>query len=108
MTVTVQGYFWHILQLSLIHKCPGPQSDFQIFTFLECKDDLNGLLTSQPITVVALSTAPASAGAITLCPLAPHPPAPQQLPQACQAGSSREPSPFKVRSCHYVLPGRAI
>ena len=56
----------------------NPQSEFQIFTFSECKDDLTGLFTSQPITVVALSTAPAcrprapSAGAPTLCPLAPH------------------------------------
>ena len=54
-------------------------------------NDLTGLFTSQPITVIALSTAPAcrqrapSAGAATLCPLAPHPPSPQQLPLACQA-----------------------
>ena len=74
----------------------NPQSDIQIFTFSESKDDLTGLFTSQPITVVALSTAPAcrprapSAGAKTLCLLAPHPTAPQQLPLACQAGSSRE------------------
>ena len=35
----------------------NPLSDFQIFTFSECKDDLTGLFTSQPITVVAHSTA---------------------------------------------------
>ena len=86
----------------------NPQSDFQIFTFSECKDDLTGLFTSQPIAVVALSTAPAcrprapSAGAPTLCPLAPHPPAPQQLQLACQAGSSREPG----QACQ--LPGLAL
>ena len=76
----------------------NPQSDFQIFTFSESKDGLTGLFTSQPITVVALSTAPAcrprapSAGAPRLCPLAPHPPALQQLPLSCQAGSIREPA----------------
>ena len=74
----------------------NPQSDFQIFTFSECKDDLTGLFTSQPIAVVALSTAPAgrprapSAGAPTLCPTAPCPLAPQQLPLACQAASRPE------------------
>ena len=73
------------------------QSDFQIFTFSECKDDLTGLFISQPIAVVTLSTAPAcrprapSAGAQTFCPLAPHPPAPKQLPLACQARSSQQP-----------------
>ena len=46
---------------------------------------LTGLLTSQPIAVVALSTASAcrprapSAGAQIICPPAPHPLAPQQL-----------------------------
>ena len=71
----------------------------QMFTFSECKDVLTGLCTSQPIAVVALSTAPVrqprapSAGAPTVCPLAPHPPAPQQLPLACQAGSSWEACP---------------
>jgi hypothetical protein len=70
----------------------NPQLDFQIFTFPECKDDYTGLFTSQPIIVVALSTAPAcrprspSVGAPRLCPLAP-----QQLQLACQAGSSCEP-----------------
>ena len=44
--------FWVILK--------NPQSDFQIFTFLKCKDDLTGLFTSQPIAVVALSTASAA------------------------------------------------
>ena len=72
------------------------QSDFHIFTFSKCKDDLTGLFTSQPITVVAHSTAPVCrprapfAGATTVCPLAPHLAAPQQLPLACQAASSRE------------------
>ena len=35
----------------------NPQSDFQIFTFSECKDDLTDLFTSQPIADVALSSA---------------------------------------------------
>ena len=49
------------------------------------KASLTDLLTSQPIAVVALSTASVcrprapSAGAPTLCPPAPHPLAPQQL-----------------------------
>ena len=73
-----------------------------------CKDDLTGLFISQPIVVVALSTAPAcgprspSAGALMLCTLAPHPPAPQQLQLACQAESSREPG----QACQ--LPGHAL
>ena len=92
--------FWVILK--------NQQSDFHIFTFSKCKDDLTGLFTSQPITVVALSTAPAfrprdpSAGAPTLCPLALHPPGPQQLPLACQAGISWEPG----QACQ--LPGLAL
>ena len=83
----------------------NPKTDFLMFTFSECKDDLTCLFTSQPIAVVALSTAPLcwprapSAGAPTLCPLTPHPSAPQQLPLACQAGSSREPG---------QLPGLAL
>ena len=70
-------------------------SDFH--TFLECEDDLTRLFTSQPIAVVALSTASVcqprtpSAGAPTLCPPAPRPLAPQQLPLACQAASRLEP-----------------
>ena len=76
-------------------------SDFH--TFLECKDDLTRLFTSQPIAVVALSTASVcqprtpSAGAPTLCPPAPRPLAPQQLPLACQAASRLEPG--QVASC---------
>ena len=75
----------------------NPQWDFLIFTFSECKDDLTGWFTSQPIAVVALSTASVcrprapSAGAPTLCPAAPRPLAPQQLPLACQAASRLEP-----------------
>ena len=53
--------FWVILK--------NPQSDFQIFTISECKDDLTGLFTSQPIAVVALSTAPAGR---PRAPSAPH------------------------------------
>ena len=66
--------FWVILK--------NQQSDFHIFTFSKCKDDLTGLFTSQPIAVVALLTAPVcrlrapSSGAPTVCPLAPHPAAP--------------------------------
>ena len=73
--------FWAIVK--------NPQSDFLIFTIPECKDDLTGLFTSQLIADVALSTATVcrprapSTGAPTLCPLAPHPPAPQQLSLAC-------------------------
>ena len=69
----------------------------QIFTFSECKDDLTSLFTSQPIAVVALSTASVcrprapSAGAPTLCPPAPCPLAPQKVPLACQAASRLEP-----------------
>ena len=76
-------------------------SDFH--TFLECEDDLTRLFTSQPIAVVALSTASVcqprtpSAGAPTLCPPAPRPLAPQQLPLACQAASRLEPG--QVASC---------
>ena len=72
------------------------QSDFHIFTFSKCKNYLTGLFTSQPFAVVALSTAPVcrlrapSGGTPTVCPLAPHPAAPQQLPLAYQAESSRE------------------
>ena len=81
--------FWVILK--------NPQPDFQIFTFSECKDDLTSLFTSQPIAVVALSTASVcrprapSAGAPTLCPPAPCPLAPQKVPLACQAASRLEP-----------------
>ena len=73
--------FWVILKTQ--------QSDYHIFTFSKCKDDLTGLFTSQTIAVVALSTAPVcrlrapSAGAPTVSPLAPHPAAPQQLSLAC-------------------------
>ena len=87
--------FWVILK--------NQQSDIHIFTFSKCKDDLTSLFTSQPITVVALSTAlvcrlrAPSAGAPTVCPLAPHPAAPQQLPLACQAASSREQA--RLASC---------
>ena len=86
----------------------NPKSDLKKVTFSECKDDFVCLFTSQPIAVVALSTAPVcrprapSAGAPTRCPLAPHPPAPQQLPLACKAGSSREPG----QACQ--LPGLAL
>ena len=86
----------------------NPQSDFKIFTFSECKDDLTSWFTAQSIVVVALSTASVcrprapSAGAPTLCPLAPHPPAPQHLPLACQAASRLEP----VQTCQ--LPGLAL
>ena len=85
----------------------NPKLHYRNFSFSECKDDLTCLFTSKPIAVVALSTAPAgrlrapSVGAPTLGPLAPHPPAPQQLPISCQAGSSWEPS----KSCQ--LPGLA-
>ena len=78
---------------------------FSIFTFSEWKYDLTGVFTSQPIAVVALSTAPVSrprapsAEALALYPLAPYPPAPQQLPLACKAASSREPG---------QLPGLAL
>ena len=50
-------FFCQYLWFSVILK--NPQTDFHIFTFSECKDDWTGLFTSQPITVVALSTAPA-------------------------------------------------
>ena len=42
-------FFWVILQ--------NQKSDFQIFTFSKCKDDLAGVFTSQPIADVALLTA---------------------------------------------------
>ena len=86
----------------------NPKSDFQIFTFSECKDDLTSLFTSQSIAVVALSTAPvcrprAPSGVTPiLCHLAPHPPASHQLPLACQAASNREPG----QACQ--LPGLAL
>ena len=77
----------------------NPQSNFQIFTFSECRDDLTNLFTSQPIVVFALSTASVcrpiapSAEAPTLCPPAPRPPAPLQLPVVpvtyCMSGSQQ-------------------
>ena len=88
----------------------SPQSDFQNVTFSDCKDDLTGWFTSQPIAVVALSTASVcwprvpSAGAPTYCPPAPRSLAPQQLPLplACQAASRLEPG----QVCQ--LPGLAL
>ena len=84
----------------------NPQSDFLIFTFSECKDDLTGLFTSQPIAVVALSTGPVCwPNAPPLCPLAPHPPA-LQLPPACQAGRRQDPGQACQLQVHQVVGHR--
>ena len=77
--------YWQVFFpiLNILSNIEESTTDFQNFTFSECKDDLIGLFTSQPITVIALSTASAcqprapSAGAPTLCPFYPH----QQVPQ---------------------------
>ena len=59
----------------ILSDIEDPQSNFQNFTFSECKDDLTGVFTSQPIAVVDLLTAPVSrlrapsTGAPSLCPL---------------------------------------
>jgi len=82
-----------------------------IFIFQSAKINLTGLFTSQPIAVVALSTAPVcrlrapSAGAPAVCPLDLHPAAPQQLPLACQAASSHERA--RLASCP-ALPYTSI
>ena len=36
MTVTVQGYFWHILQLSLVHEFPSAQNQPKMTLHSNC------------------------------------------------------------------------